>query len=410
MHSPIRIGSLFAVVAFMFALSGCPQHPYGIFASIERERPILHDRNLGKELTVGAVAMAADTYFAATGALSFRGVDDPAAGIRPEWDVALAPAVGERTLLTTSVASASLGLTERVFAVYYSPDATTSGVYVLDPGSPTAPPVLVYSPPAEIRRFDRVFMVHDGTAEWLIVSASTTATPARHRLFGSTDGEAFAPIDGADFPHPVRSVVSDGAGNVAYLTADRLWVHTPGVDPPAPRTPEGALAKPSGAVFTAMMYEATAGTLWLADDQGRLYSSPDFGLNWKRGPVNPVSTADDRPIPFTTFAAVPRGAQTIVVVGTRGYGYRVVGDAEQVDAETSVSSPHVPGSNYQGSDLATAVVETFFVDPDPVAGFPVPTAEQTERWDGHLFFVGTAGKGLWRALSSVEGPEQWVRE
>ena len=415
MKARIRIGTLIVLLATVFALSGCPQHPYGIFASIERERPILHDRNLGKELTVGSMAKAGGMYFAATGALYFRRVDDPAAGLRPEWDIAPAPAVGDRTLLTTSIASASLGAAERIFAVFYSQDASVSGVYEIDPDTPHGTPSLVFDPatdfPDEIRRVDRVFSVDDGTQEWLIVSASTTATPAWHHLYVSNNGTDFELVEGAGFQHPVVAVASGGAGRVAYLTASEVAAHTAGVDPAAPpafTTPEGTAKKAAAANFTGMMYQSD--TLWLADNRGHLYSSKDFGRPWTKGPVNPVSTADDRPVPFTTFAAVPRGAETIVVVGTRGYGYRVVGDAAVLTATTPVSSPDVPGSNYQGSDLATAVVETFFVDPDPVTGFPVQTAEQEEEWDGHLFFVGTAGKGLWRTLSSVSGPNQWVRE
>ena len=70
----------------------------------------------------------------------------------------------------------------------------------------------------------------------------------------------------------------------------------------------------------------------------------------------------------------------------------------------------VDGSNYESSALATSSVTSWFVDPDPVTEYPVTTADGDEKWDGTLIFAGTPKEGLWRALSSDDGPIQWLRE
>ncbi len=410
MHTNVKPALPVVLALFVLTIAACTQHPFGIFASIQRERKIPLDRNLGKELTVGALAKAGGTYFAATGALYYREQDDPATGTRPLWGAAAAPAAGDQSYRTMSLVAADLDAGERVYAVFVSPDATDSGVYEINPASPTDPPQSIFTPPGGVLRINNVFTINDGT-QWLLASAATTDEPARHRLYASSDGETFGFLEGTELANATWVGVATNGTAVAYLSTTGFWRHPAGITPGTP--PEIPLAIPprgSGAIFTGIFYDEVGDLLWVADNRGHLYTSDDFGDTWVKGPENPVSTSNDTAIPFTVFAGVPRGGQTIIIVGTGGYGLRVVGVAGEVDANTPVSPPQVTGSNYQGSGLASSAIVSLFVDPDAVSGFPVETADGPARWDGHLLFVGTVQKGLWRTLSSVSGPYQWVRE
>jgi len=75
-----RIGYLLSVTILATLVVGCSQSPFGIFASVARERAILDDRNLDNEITVGAMTKAGSTYFLAAGALYYRVEDNPGAG------------------------------------------------------------------------------------------------------------------------------------------------------------------------------------------------------------------------------------------------------------------------------------------------------------------------------------------
>lgn len=408
MHNNVTYKLLLLFVVVAVAFGACTQHPYGLFASIQRERRIPFDRDLGKELTVGAFAKAGETYFAATGALYYRGQDDPAAGRKPEWEISQAPSVDGQPYRTTSLVAADVGAGERIYAVYVSPDATDSGVYEIDPAAPEASPQPVWGLTAGVRRINEIFTINDGT-EWLIVSIATIDSPAKHRLYASSNGTTFVPLDGTTLDNSLWVGVATNGTDVAYLSTTGVMLHAGGVDPntaPVDVSP----SRGSDAIFTAILYDEVDDLLWLADSAGHLYTSDDFGTTWQKGDANEISATNEEPIWFTALAAVPKGPQTIIIAGTRGHGYRVVGIAGEVDATASVTSPDVPGSNYQGSNLSSAAIETIFVDPDAVTDFPVETADGDEEWDGHLLFVGTAQKGLWRTLSSDSGPNQWVRE
>ncbi len=414
MHKNVKYTLLLLVVALAAAIGACTRHPYGLFASIQRERRIPFDRNLGKELTVGAFAKAGTTYFAATGALSYRDQDDPATGEKPEWEATPAPSVDGQPYRTMSLVAADVGAGQRIYAVFVSPDAARSAVYAIDPAAPATAPEEIWDLPTGIRRIDEIFALNDGT-EWLIASAATTDTPAKHRLYASNDGETFVPLPGTTLDNARWIGVATNGTDVAYVSTTGVMRHSGGLDEdiaPVDASPavDAAPARDADAIFTAVLYDETGDLLWLADSAGRLYTSDDFGTSWQRGEVNPVSATNEDPIWFSALAAVPKGPQTIIIAGTRGHGYRNVGVAGEVDATTEVSSPDVPGSNYQGSNLPSAAIEVIFVDPDRVTGFPVETADGMEEWDGHLLFMGTAQKGLWRTLSSDSGPKQWVRE
>ena len=84
--------------------------------------------------------------------------------------------------------------------------------------------------------------------------------------------------------------------------------------------------------FTGAHYDSVDDLFWLADDSGHLYSAaPGFAAWTRNDTAYKASPADDAPVlPFTDFAAVPQSAQTVLLVGTSGYGYRVIGDVSSV--------------------------------------------------------------------------------
>ena len=414
LKTAIRLVSGVVLVAL---LAGCSRSPYGIFASIERERAILDDRNLEHDLNVGAIAKAGGTYFIAAGTLYFRDQDALVEGAwtRPEWSAVPAPGLN---YTTTSLVSVDFGSGSRVFAVYSSPDGLTHGLYEINVTSPVSSPTLRLQTTGSANALGTLFAVDDGgTNGWLMVNYTTG--PGAWSLYAATgvangDGSDFAAIAGTESTEPYIDVVADATlTNVVYLRSNSLLVDTAGIGV-SPGDPAGVPGRTSPARFTGALYDSVGDLFWLADNEGFLYSSPPGFAAWGRNAeAHPTSTATNAgPIPFTDFAAVPRGAATVLLVGTQGYGYRVIGNAGAVSATTDVDLPGVDGSNYEASDLATGVVQTFFVDPSPVVNYPVPTAggDPYEYWSGHLLFAGTPGRGLWRALSSDDGPIQWLRE
>lgn len=410
-----RTGYLISAVLLAAVLAGCSQSPFGIFASVARERAILDDRNLDNEITVGAMTKAGTKYFLAAGALYYRDQDDPAAADdaakKPIW--AKVPAPGTN-YTTTSVVTVNFGATDRVFAVYASPDGLTHGVYEVNTTTPATAPVVRFETSGSDFALGEIFAVNDGLGDWLVVNYEGDATVSDWSLYGSTDGSTFAPIPGTAANEPYIDVVADSATNdVLYLRANAVLTDVDGVGTTDPVVASPAPGRDVLARFTGALYEGTGGLFWLADDSGHLYSAAPGFAEWTRNnTAYKTSSADDAPsLPFTGFAAVPRGAQTVLLVGTSRYGYRVIGDAASgVNAADGVSSPAVDGSNYESSALATSSVSAWFVDPVPVTGYPVTTADGEESWDGTIVFAGTPKQGLWRALSSDDGPIQWLRE
>ncbi|MFW5717376.1 MAG: hypothetical protein ACOC0E_08025 [Spirochaetota bacterium] len=404
-----------SLLVLLLFFVGCAEQPYGIFASIERERKVVDERDLGNEINVAAVARAGERMFVAAGAAYSRAVDSEEVyqADEPNWqewgDPIDAPA---SNYTTTSLVAADLGAGERVYAVYTSLNGDDSGLYELDPAHVDDGFTAVGGAKAlsEVDAFLKAFAFEHGGTEWVVVSAALG--PNEYALYASDDGTAFDRVGGSAFstPAPVIDVATDGSTTV-YLTAKQLYVTADAPDAGTePAEPAGATGKTSDAAFTGTEY--AAGTVWLADDAGHLYTSDDFGAtDWTRNesPYDIGPTSSD-PVPFTDFAAVPRGAETLIVVGTRGYGYRVIGDAATSGADTTPSSPGSTESNYEASDLSTSVVQTFFVDTEQVGGYPVSTDAGVREWTGTLLYAGTVNQGLWRALSSEDGAIQWVRE
>jgi hypothetical protein len=397
-------------------LVSCAQNPYGVFASIERERKIVDERDLGNELNVASITKAGGRMFIAAGAVYARAVDGSADyGTDPpdwnSWGDAVDPPQTNYT--TTSLVAADLGAGERIYAAYTSLDGNESGLYALDPAQVEAgfvgDPILSTADPG-IDAVVRVLTFNVGADTWVVAVVETGLS--EYAVYATNDGSSPAAIPSFTTSTPVIDVASDGATRVAYVTPKAIYVDTDGdvTGTTAPAGPGSTPALGAGARFTGGHY--AGGSLWLADDAGHLYSSADFGATaWTRNSEPwQISSANQEPTPFTDFATVPRGTVDIIVVGTAGYGYREIGDAATVNATAAPTSPDVEGSNYQASELASAAVQTFFVNPSGVTDYPVATAAGNQTWDGNLLFAGTVNQGLWRALSSDEGPIQWVRE
>ncbi|MFW5689854.1 MAG: hypothetical protein ACOC1U_09800 [Spirochaetota bacterium] len=423
-----RTRTMLALTILLALVGACTQNPIGVFESLELEREILDDRNLPNNATVAAMARvdsgSVGRYFVAAGTLFYRTVDDPSSNddavARPEWQAGPAP---DGAYTPTSLVAADLGSGEKIYVVYAADDGTSSGLYEIDPAAETMEARLVFSSDTSgVASVDRVFTVNDGT-EWLLVAVTMSGSGLSRGLYATdnagnsataVEGSEFTPIIGVNAQVGVIDVATNGT-QVAYLTAASLLVHASGVDTgtaPETRTPsESGTTLEAGDRYTGTVY--AGGALWLADDGGHLYRSTDFGTNWTQSSVS--NGPDGNPLEFTDFGTVPEsaevGAATTLLVGTRGSGYRVMGDVSNATTTTELQSPAVDGSNYQASDLAGAAVTFFFTDPVAYTGYPVPTsnANTPEENDGYLIFAGSVTNGLWRALS-YDGPIQWVRE
>lgn len=410
-----------AALALTLVLVACSQNPVGIFASVERERKILDDeRGLDDDLNVAAITEAGGKYFIAAGALYARDVNDPdyEGGDLAQWSAIDGPGT------TNAVVSADLGSGVRVYALYTG--STGEGVYAVNPGTleMADTPLLETGDLADtpdgtdtVASIVDIFVVNDGT-ERLVVSVLESDALNDYTLYVTSDGSSFTELDAATTA-PWRDAAGDGTA-VAFMSSAGVIIDADGLaaDDLTAKTAPGLT---SGDRLTGMIYDEStggSGLLWLADDAGHIYTSPlDAATGWDKSTTHDVSSSNDAALPFTDFALVPADATTTnLVVGTRGYGYRVLGDTTTITFESAPQSPDlvVDGSNYQGSELAGAVVQTFYVDSTLRSDYPVPTADGNpyENFTGYLFFAGTTDQGLWRALSypSSQGAVQWVRE
>ncbi|MFW6291547.1 MAG: hypothetical protein ACOC7V_04395 [Spirochaetota bacterium] len=416
-----------AALLLTLVLVACSQNPVGIFASIERERQILDDeRGLDNDLNVAAMTEAGGKYFIAAGTLYSRDVNDPD---YEDGDLAQWTAIGGPGT-TNAVVSADLGSGVRVYALYTG--STGEGVYEVDPSTleMADTPLLETGDTGSVgddtvASIVDIFVVSDTTDVWLVASVRESSASNDYALYVTSDGSTFAELassaPAAPFPYaPWSDAASDGT-NTAFMSSSSVLVDTDGNLGDDDLIAKTAPDLTSRDRLTGMMYDDSvggSGLLWLADDAGHIYTSPlDAVEDWQKSASHEVSSSNDTPLPFTDFALVPvDGTRTNLVVGTRGYGYRVLGDTRTITYESAPQSPDlvVDGSNYQGSELAGAVVQTFYVDATPQSDYPVPTADGTpyEYFDGYLFFAGTTNQGLWRALSypSDQGAVQWVRE
>lgn len=445
------------VILALAILSACSQNEIGIFQSIELEREIEDDRNLGNELNVGAFAKVGSYYAAAAGTLYLREAldedylgndDDPDTG-RSQW-VTL-ESVSDNTYqnyTTASLVASNVSGSERIYAVFVRQDASDSQLVELtlsgsgdslsvaasrrlgtgDAGTDTG------GGAPNVSTLTRVFAVDedlDGTDDFVVVGATLDGL-LDYTLFASSDGSTFTEWEAATTraPTPYVDAVATGLANdgTLFVAASGLLRDTDSLGVAGGLSAPDA-GKSGSATYMSGIYDSVGGLTWLSDNQGYLYSSGDLA-SWERSDQIQQTAQNTDTLPFTDLAAVPvgfAGSTTVLLVGTAGFGYRVIGTAGSVSAATAgtevdtdeyvLSSPAADDSNYEASELSDAVVNAFFVDPDPQTNVPVPTAEGDpddpsnpyELIDGHIYFAATSSQGLWRALS-YDGSVQWIRE
>lgn len=415
-QTPLRI--VFAIALLPILLASCSQNPFGIFESIENERLIIDDRNLGNGINLAAFTKIGTKYYAAAGALYRRDVTDPnyVAGERAQWSTVAAPGTN---YTTDSVVSVDFGAGERLFAIFTDSGAGSASaagvVYEITGPTGDTPATQARFPLADdtgVAEAYEVFAVTDGSGTWLAVSARLD--DGNYAVYATDDGTTFAEVAGTKRGGAPYIDATDNATSVAFLTAGGVVVDEDGINTGAGADLKAAVALSSGDYLTGLIHDGSAGgsgLLWAADDGGHIYTSAlDIASAWQKSETRVVGSSTD--LPFLDFALVPvDGSTTHLWVGTRGYGYRVIGDTSTITYETAPSLPGSDDSNYQAADLAGSVVQTIFVDTVQRSDYPVPTpaGNPYELIDGYLVFAGTTDQGLWRALS-YPGAIQWVRE
>ncbi len=401
----VLIGVLIGVLA------GCAKSPIGVFESIELEREIIDDRALGNELLVGAVAESGGRYFIAAATLWHREVADadyPAEVA--QWASVGSP--GSANFTTSSLAVFNGSGTELIYASYSSQDGTTGGIYAIDPtgdlGPVTTDDNVFGTESADVAGVGQVFVGDDGIATYLLVGVRKPST-SRYTVYASTTGgaDSFVEVVGIESNLPTIDVAVSATGAVAFLTRKALLIDGDGLNTgtgPTDVTASLGIVDRQPA-FGGVYFQSATDTLWVTDNEGYLYHSPDFGATWDppNGTAHPVSTSDEDPLPFTDMTAVNNGGTELLVVGTEGHGYR------ELDIDFNPTTPAAEGSNYQASELALATILTFYVDEDSTVSVPAQTGETYELKTGDLLFAGTSNLGLWKVLYSGD-PPQWVRE
>lgn len=422
-----------ASTLLLAVLAGCSQNPLGIFESIEIERAILDDRNLNNELNVASISKAGTNYFVAAGALLYRSTTDAdyLADDRAQWESAPAPGSGTDNFTTTSLVTADLGSGERVYAVFRNQTATDFRLLEINPASPETEGTVILETGDtvsgdEVQSLGDLFGLDedlDGTVDALLVSTELTGG-VEYTLVETRDASTFAQISGTEASNsPYVDAFSTGLGNI-YLDAQRVLF-----DDDFLVGANAAAAQSSGrenpAAFTGGIYDTDGTLTWLADDSGYLYSSAN-NTSWTRSDQIDVNTTSSSALAFTDFAELPIGnpiSSRVLVVGTRGDGYRIVGttgggltaanaaiqDSDD-NSKYTLDTPVETDSNYEASDLSGAAINSFYVDPVFQNAFvPTPDGDPYEELSGYVFFAGTTNAGLWRSLS-YSGAAQWIQE
>lgn len=404
--------ALCGLIIITTVLGGCAKSSIGLFESIELERKIIDDRALDNELPVAAMARAGGHYFIAAATLWQRlTVDtDYTAGDVAQWAIVAAPGPSGSGYTTSSLTVSSASGSDAVYVTFSSQDGVSAGLYAVDPAGDltavSADSLVLGTDDAGVLGLGKVAAINDGIADYLLAGVRTGTT--RYAVYGSTTGTSgsFAAIAGTDNNLPVIDVTASSTGEVAFLTKKALLIDRDGLNtgadtadvtaaiPLADRQPE----------FGGLYYETVSGTLFVTDDEGYIYRSTDFGTTWLVNDTpHQVSTNDDRALSFTDMTAVDDGGTQLLVVGTDGHGYR------ELDSAFTPSAPAAELSNYQASELATASIIGFFVDPAVSAYSPTQTGDNYEQKTGDMLFAGTSNLGLWKTLYSGSAP-QWVRE
>ncbi len=406
-------------------LTACTQHEVGILEGIELERAIIDDGDLGNELNVRSVGSTSGYIFAAAGDLYVRASAEAVDGtdIQTQWSAVSGP--GTETNPYQANAVATLGGT--VYAGFANLDGDESGIYPVDLSGADAtnlaetvslgPPVVTQesavvggSTEAPVA-LGRIFVVSDGTDERLFVSVR--APGGAYHVYHTRDAAAFTELSvpAALAAFPLNDVAHDGS-RFWFLTSRGLFVSSDLVSSSV--VPDADPGPSVDQELSGLTYGGLAGghQLWVATRDGFLYSAVNgaegFGGTWNVNTAAHTGGAgEDDPLAFTDFALVSRGSEDELVVGTVGFGYRQVG----ANATVALTTPPVGDSNYDASALSRATILTFHVSPART-DIPVPTGQDDEfvLRDGDILFAGTAELGLWKALYSHDGPEQWQRE
>jgi hypothetical protein len=399
------------VVLSALLIMACAQSPVGIFQSIEREREILDDRNLDNGLNVGAVAFAEGRYFIAAGDLYHRLRDDVdyVANNRQQWSTLTAPGAASENYTTVSLVAfdpdGAGAETDQIYAVYRSQDANASGVYHIDPATPTLDTTPLFGTDDGVEAVVGVFVATDASGDLLIVPVRTGLSA--YSVYYSSNAVDFNPVAGMTTNQPVIGVASNGA-DVVLLTSTVAYQDGDTIAGGGAPTPIADVDPDSGVALSGVYFQASSSVWWVGDGDGHLYSSPNL-TDWTTNPTAyEISSDNDDPVPFTVFVEVNDTTQNQLLVGTDGFGYRILG----AEADVSPKSPIRDGSNYEASELADAAILSWYVDPTLLTSYPVPTepgADPYTTHDGYMLFAGTSKSGLWHALS-FDGPIQWVRE
>jgi hypothetical protein len=379
---------LIGILLPLFLIS-CSQSPVGIFASIAREQRVLDERELENTLTVSDMAKAGGKYFISAGLLYYRDIDYGASELS-QWQAISAPGSADDNYVTNSV----VAFNGSIYATFTHQDGSPSGIYRIDVGAnpPAIDGTQVFGTDTDgIESVGKLFVVDDGTPR-LLVSAKTDAALVSHSLYASDDGSSFAEITGTAAGTPWIDVADNSSGaELLYVSPAKVLIDGDGI-----ATSGGIVTSDTGkagsAAFTGAHFDAAASRLWLADDSGHLYSSPDFGSNWSRNAdaYRYENESDNEVVEFTDIQSVGTGSDRITVVGTRELGYYVLGS----DALTAPQSPGPVAANYRESDLSDTAVIGFFTD---------------SHSSGDYLFALSAASGLWRGKVDSD-PIVWIQE
>jgi len=411
MRRYISILSGLAIVVLVGAIGGCAQSPIGVFESIELEREIIDDRALDNDLVVGAIAKSGGNYFIAAATLWHRAVVDVDYPTDvAQWGTTASP--GSSNFTTSSLTVFAGSGTELIYATYSSQNGTEGGIYTVDPagdlGSVAAVPVFG-TDLTDVAGVGEVFVADDGIASYLLVGVRGVDLAAfPYALYASPTGlaDSFDEVVGTAGNLPVIDVAESASGAVAFLTEKAVLVDSDGLNAglgPTDVTGNMAIVA-SQPEFGGIYFHPASDTLWVTDNEGYLYHSPDFGATWSANAApHPVSTSDEDPLQFTDMTAVDNRGTELLIVGTEGHGYR------ELDVNFVPTTPAAEVSNYQASELTQGSILTFYVDPASTVSVPAQSGEDYELSTGDLLFAGTSNLGLWKVLFDGN-PPQWVRE
>lgn len=338
-------------------LAGCRNQTLDpVFYALENEKPLTDDRGLEDEATIHRIVQVGNRYFAAAGALFTR-----TSGADERWS-AVAPPVAGALCNTLELFGGQL------YAGFVSTGGTGLGLYRFDP-DPYPDPVVweQITDAVDFGASPQLTLLKAAGGELFAAVFSGAAYKLTRSASGDTD--TFAEVSWLSVPaaaQPVVDVASNGTGTFWAIVGAKLYRDTGGgFDLPATTT---SASRAYGGLFWS-----SGGTLYLASDNGRLYSSIDDGATWTSSAA--ILDDDEDPVPFTCFVA-PAVAVGDLYAGSRGCGYYRIPGGDVTALADSMRRP-----SYTISLLYNGAVNTMLYD-----GATVPES----------LLIGTSGAGLWR--------------